>query len=219
MARDCSSESETSRRLVLDAVFRLVEREGLTAASLRKVADESGVNIGSVRHYFGSHGQLMVAAAEEVGDRMERRLNSAFAAPSGTLDIEARRRLLLTVADALLPMEDEHRGELVVLLEFVTAARISSEFQSLAKRMGADLRRVVRRALELANVKDSDLEVERFIAVIDGLAFEAVYPHGASGRAHIKDVLERHIAALIPDSTPSSSGAGRSTSEHEVSTG
>ena len=32
---------------------------------MRKVTSESGVNIGSVRYYFGSYEELMVAAAQE----------------------------------------------------------------------------------------------------------------------------------------------------------
>lgn len=59
------------RRDIVRAAFRLVVAEGVAGMSLRKVAAESGLNIGSVRHYFRGHDELLIAAAEEAGDRMD----------------------------------------------------------------------------------------------------------------------------------------------------
>jgi AcrR family transcriptional regulator len=43
-------------------VFRVVRRAGFEQASLRNVAEEAGLAIGSVRHYFDGHTDLMVFA-------------------------------------------------------------------------------------------------------------------------------------------------------------
>ncbi|WP_198587525.1 TetR/AcrR family transcriptional regulator, partial [Brevibacterium epidermidis] len=67
-------DPEERRQQVIEAAFRLVIVDGIEGVSLRKVADESGLNIGSVRHYFDGHHDLLTAAAEEAGDRMGRRL-------------------------------------------------------------------------------------------------------------------------------------------------
>ncbi len=50
--------------------------EAIEGVSLRKVAKESGLSIGSVRHYFDGHHDLLTAAAQEAGARMGRRLAS-----------------------------------------------------------------------------------------------------------------------------------------------
>ncbi|GAA0532748.1 TetR/AcrR family transcriptional regulator [Saccharopolyspora thermophila] len=184
------------RRRVIDAVFRLVVRGGVGEASLRKVADESGVNIGSVRHYFGSHEALMVAAAEEVGARMEQRLTAALRATHDASDVVGRRAFVEDVCRAVLPFSE--RDELVLLAELLTAARLRPEFRSLATRMGTDLRAVLREALRTARVADADLEAERLTALVGGLTFELVYPHGATDSARLAEVLRRHIAELIP---------------------
>ncbi|QVQ52720.1 TetR/AcrR family transcriptional regulator [Spiractinospora alimapuensis] len=191
-------DARSARERIVDAVFRLVERGGVAEASLRKVATESGINIGSVRHYFGSHEALLVAAAEEVGARMERRL-LAGAAGGDTKSMAERRALLEHVAGALLPTGPEDRGELIVLGEFVTAARIHPEFRALAARMGRDMRDVVRDALDRAQVPDLDLETERLVALIDGLTFELVNPHGArESSADPGSVIRHHVSTLLP---------------------
>lgn len=188
---------DAARQRIVEAVFRLVVRGGVGEASLRKVAEESGINIGSVRHYFGSHEALLVAAAEEVGARMERRLLAAAALPSGATAVQRRDRLEAVVR-ALLPQGLDERQELVVLVEFIVAARLRPEFRAVADRMGADMRRVLTQALEAAGVSDSRLEAERLAVVLEGITFEAVYPHGSAGAPDLVAVLRHHIGSLIP---------------------
>ncbi|MDA3644491.1 TetR family transcriptional regulator C-terminal domain-containing protein [Saccharopolyspora indica] len=194
-----SSAASSPRKRIVDAVFRLVARGGVAEASLRKVADESGINIGSVRHYFGNHEGLMVAAAEEVGARMERRLNAALPAADAELDAAGRRELVEAACHAVLPLDRSGRAELIVLVELITAARLHPEFRSLSTRMGADLRTVFREVLAVARVPDAELEAERLTALIGGLTFDLVYPHGAQDITVTSDVLRRHITALIPE--------------------
>ncbi|MER7011983.1 TetR family transcriptional regulator C-terminal domain-containing protein [Saccharopolyspora sp. NPDC000359] len=194
-----SSAASSPRERIVHAVFRLVARGGVAEASLRKVADESGINIGSVRHYFGNHEGLMVAAAEEVGSRMERRLAAALPAVDAELDAAGRRELVEAACRAVLPLDSSGRTELIVLIELITAARLHPEFRSLSTRMGADLRTVFREVLEAARVPDAALEAERLTALVGGLTFDLVYPHGPLDVVVASDVLRRHITALIPD--------------------
>jgi AcrR family transcriptional regulator len=191
--------SGSPRERVLDAVFRLVAQGGLTEASLRKVAAESGVNIGSVRHYYGTHEQLMIAAAEDVGRRMERRLNAVWPADLGESDVAARRELVESVCRAVLPTGRDDRVELVVLLELVAAARLRPEFRPLATRMGKDLRAVLVATLETVGVKQAALEAERLTALVIGLTTEFIYPHGLPDDDVVTRVLRHHIAELLPD--------------------
>jgi AcrR family transcriptional regulator len=50
------------------------ETEGLHRASLRAVADEAQLNIGSLRHYFASQQDLMRFAMQSMLDRVGSRL-------------------------------------------------------------------------------------------------------------------------------------------------
>ena len=64
------------RRDVIHAVWRLILNGGMQQATFRAIADETGLAIGSIRHYFGSHEDLIVAAAQELSDRVEGRLRA-----------------------------------------------------------------------------------------------------------------------------------------------
>ncbi|MFI9589760.1 TetR family transcriptional regulator [Nonomuraea sp. NPDC052265] len=44
---------------VAGTVFGVVRRAGFEQASLRNVAEEAGLAIGSVRHYFAGHTELI----------------------------------------------------------------------------------------------------------------------------------------------------------------
>lgn len=193
-----STGAASPRSRIVDAVFRLVARGGIVEASLRKVAEESGINIGSVRHYFGSAEGLMVAAAEEAGARMEQRLEASLPQEADDLDVAERRGLVEAVCRAVLPISDRNRTELIVLVELVTAARLRPEFRPLATRMGTDLRAVLRRTLRAVRVPDPKVEAERLTALIGGLTFEVVYPHGSDDADLMVEVLRRHIAELVP---------------------
>ena len=45
-------DPEERRRDLAEAVWRVVRRDGLERASVREVAREAGVSMGSLRHYF-----------------------------------------------------------------------------------------------------------------------------------------------------------------------
>ena len=54
------------RRFLAQAVWRVVRREGLERASVREVAREAGVSMGSLRHYFSSQSELLIFAMRMV---------------------------------------------------------------------------------------------------------------------------------------------------------
>lgn len=196
--RPATSPRDNPKQRVLEAVFRLVARGGIAESSLRKVADESGVNIGSVRHYFGSQEGLMVAAAEEVGNRMRRRLTAVLPDEISGLDLNERRALVEDVCRAVLPLTEQDHTEVTVLSELITAARLRPEFRPLARRMGADLREVLQRALRAAEAPDPESATARLASLISGISFELLYPHGGGGVDEAIDVLRGHLAEAIP---------------------
>jgi AcrR family transcriptional regulator len=51
------------------AVWTVIRRDGLQRASVRNVAREAGLSMGSLRHYFGSQSELLCFAMQLVGDR------------------------------------------------------------------------------------------------------------------------------------------------------
>jgi AcrR family transcriptional regulator len=195
------------RKVVADALFRVVYRDGLQRASLRAVADEAGLNIGSLRHYFADQQELMRFAMREmmerVGNRLLRRLDEVGGLAG--LAPQERQGLVLDLLGELLPLDEPRRAEVAVFIDFVTAARTNAAIdEELAHEAAAGTRAVVRRILlrmadtgALRPGRDIDIEAERLSSLVDGLALTAVLHPGILGPDACLNVLRTHLDDLI----------------------
>ncbi|MEF3113404.1 TetR/AcrR family transcriptional regulator [Streptomyces chrestomyceticus] len=198
-------DPEARRRLVVDALFRVVVREGLQRTSLRAVADEARLNIGSLRHYFDSQQDLMRFAMQSMLDRVERRLLEHIER-IGDLGRHPRPEQLRLAAGflaELLPLDERRRAEVTVFLDFNTAARTDPAFEDLSRRTAEGTSSLVRRVLTrlaaagtLRPGLDIGVETERLTALLDGLGLRAVlHPASLSPRTCV-DVLDAHLRDL-----------------------
>lgn len=190
-------DPEQRRQQVITAAFRLVIADGIEGMSLRKVADESGLNIGSVRHYFDGHHDLLAAAAEEAGERMGRRLAEHPVEGLRGLRGDAALDALQALVETVMPVDDARLAEAIIVVELVMASRTRPVFRAMSERMGADLFAVMRGALEAFGLRDPDLAAAQLVAVIGGLTMDAVTPHGGLSVDRVKEVLRAHLRLLL----------------------
>lgn len=190
-------DARQRRQHVVEAAFRLVVAEGLEGMSLRKVAAEAGLNIGSVRHYFDDHHDLVAAAVGEIGDRMGRRL--AGHTPEKLVGLRGERAVdaLQALVEEVLPVDDVRRAEAIVLLEFMVAARTRPVFRPVTEQMAVDLHRLVADALDALRVPDVPGETDRLTALIGGLTIDTVTPHGSLGVDRLRTTLRAHLTAVL----------------------
>ncbi len=106
---------------------------------------------------------------------------------------------LRSVCLALIPTGDLGRDELIVLQEFLAAARLNDAYRPVTTRMGGDLRSVLRSALApiVDATPEADIEVELLVALTVGLSAEHVQPHGAPPVVEPVEVVERHLRRLV----------------------
>ncbi|MER5729867.1 TetR/AcrR family transcriptional regulator [Streptomyces sp. NPDC002138] len=195
------------REQVVDALFRIAIREGLQQASLRNVADEAGLNIGSVRHYFATHQELMIFAMRSMVGRVSGRLlRHVDAAPDlRACSREERRKVVAALLEELLPLDDARRAEVTVFVEFAAAARTTPALGAPAREAAAGTRALITRVLtrldEAGDVRpglDLATETVRLWALLDGLSLDAVlHPELMSG-ADCVAALRAHLDALGP---------------------
>lgn len=183
------------RNAVVDALFRVAVRDGLQRASLRVVADEAEINIGSLRHYFASHQELMTFAMrsmlDRLGERVRARLDEVGDRPG--------RTALVELFAELLPLDGRRRGEATVFVEFVTAARTDPAFAELSHGAATGARDLVRQVLsrlDLPAGRDVRVETERLAALLDGLTLSAVLYPDICGEAECTAALEAHLRDL-----------------------
>jgi AcrR family transcriptional regulator len=171
------------------ALWRVVTREGVEHASLRRVAAEAGWSTGSLRHYFDTQADLLTFAMELVVDRVAQRV--AALDPGADRRTLAERRL-----HEVLPLDDERRAEMQVWLAFTTRALVEPRLRELRDRAHGGLRDVCRAAVDLLAAPSAADEAERLHALIDGLALHAVLDPATTTAERQLELLARHLDAL-----------------------
>ncbi|MEU9122161.1 TetR/AcrR family transcriptional regulator [Streptomyces sp. NPDC048506] len=198
-------DPDARRRAVVDALFRVVVRDGLQRTSLRAVADEAGLNIGSLRHYFASQQELMDFAMQSMLDGLTDRLlqHVERIGDLGRYPCAERLRLVTDLLAELLPLDERRGAEVTVFLDFNAAARTNPAFQDLAHQAAAGTRRLVHRVLTrldesgtLRPGRDIAIETERLTSLLDGLSLSAVRHPDILGAQMCRQVLAAHLEDL-----------------------
>ncbi|GAA4601324.1 TetR family transcriptional regulator C-terminal domain-containing protein [Actinoplanes octamycinicus] len=189
-----------------DAVHAVVAREGLEAASLRNVAEEAGLAIGSIRHYFAGHDELIIFALQELGRRVGERVwahaERLLEEPGGSR--EDRRRRTEDLLAEFLPLDSVRRDELVLWHEFAVAARTHPSLFGHADAIQQTLYGLVLRTLQgaqqaggLPAALDVELESIRLRALLDGLGMQAALFAERFPVELQRAVVRRHLDSLV----------------------
>lgn len=178
------------RRELAQAVWRVVRRDGLDRASVREVAREAGVSMGSLRHYFGSQSELMTFAMRLVIERIEERL-AVLDLPK---DPVSAARLVFA---ELLPLDEKRQAENEVWLAFTARALVDPELRGLRHEAYDLLRSACRRWVapllpEMAE-EAVEMEAERLFALLDGLAVHGAMRPGQATADRLIAVLDHHL--------------------------
>lgn len=120
-------DHDQRRREIVEALWRLASRDGLSAVSFRRVADEAGVSVRRIQYYFGSKAALLADALQMLGEGVFTRGVQAMqdAGPDAS-----PRTLLRAVIDASLPSTPERRLTTLLFFSFYVAALTDPELAS-----------------------------------------------------------------------------------------
>jgi AcrR family transcriptional regulator len=193
-------DHDTRRHEIAYAVWRIVVRDGVSAVSIRDVAAEAGLAVGSVRHVFGTKAELLEYSMALVHDRTRARITDHFS-------INDPRKFAEAVLAELMPLDDRRRMEMAVNMAVVA----ESPSHPALRRVALDAQQAVADACAavLARLQNEDLvrpevdlayETERLHALVDGLALHALTVDRKDLRPKaILSVLREHLAELEPD--------------------
>lgn len=109
----------TRREEIAEALWRVVRRDGIRAASVRTVAAEAGWSAGAVRYYFPDQDGLLSFAMDLVSRRVTERIGAIEAKGS----VPA---IVLRYLDEVLPLDAERRAEFDIWLAFMAQAQAES---------------------------------------------------------------------------------------------
>ncbi|RAM35048.1 TetR/AcrR family transcriptional regulator [Arthrobacter globiformis] len=194
------------RQEIVGAVCRIIATDGLEGASLREVADEAGLAVGSVRHYFDSSDDLLNYSFTAVSDRILTRLNKALIGLGPAAGDPDAGRAVLTLLGEFLPLDEERALDACAWLAFRNAARIrpflATEADRSHRAVAAVIGRVITRLLHADDTKGADTApqlvtaAEHLLATLDGLVMHALLQPGWMSPEMCLDVLESHLEGL-----------------------
>lgn len=156
-------EIETRER-ILEAVLRVMEREGLSRTTVRRVAEEAGVGLGLINYHFGTKDELIYEAVSGLLGERYQAIFQPYQHPE--VDPETRLRLVFREAGRLIQIESKY------LEPFLSHELLTGDFET-AQRVLPLVREIYgqdRRELELRLLAYS-LVVSMQIAAIRPRAF------------------------------------------------
>ncbi|NYI06828.1 TetR/AcrR family transcriptional regulator [Allostreptomyces psammosilenae] len=174
-------DHDQRREELVRAVWEVISRDGIEGATVRKVAEEAGVSVGGLRHYFDSQRGLLLFAAQAIARNVGARV-LAHVRRDGLAGPE-RARLML---EEFLPLDAWRRVELDVWLACLVRSRVDPSMAELRETSWVGERHVCR--LAVAYCRDArppediraplgDARLERWAArlhvYVDGLTLQA----------------------------------------------
>jgi AcrR family transcriptional regulator len=200
-------DAAARRQEVVEAVFRIIAMDGLERASLREVADEAGLAVGSVRHYFSSSEELLAHSFGVAVDRITGRLEAAREHLNRQVPGTAEHREgVLTLLGQFLPLDEERAVDACVWMAFKNAARIrpflAAEADRSHRAVAAVIGWLIMELRTPGESVDGDghqglvTEAERLLATLDGLTMHALLQPEWMTAEMCRDVLSSHLHSM-----------------------
>jgi AcrR family transcriptional regulator len=190
-------DHEQRRDELAAAVWRLAAREGLEAVTVRGVAEEAGCSTGALVHYFSDKEELLLFAFRTVADRVGRRLAASEERTSDPLEL-ARA----TLAEGL-PRDRERQEEVRVWFAFLGLALTRpalARAQRVTYRAWRDRVAEHLRSAQEAGALRADVDcatvAAALVALVDGVAVQAMFEPRRFSAAHQLELLDARLAEL-----------------------
>lgn len=220
-------DHEERRRHIAEALWRIVAKHGMEAVSLRDVAAEAGVSMGSVQHYFKTKDHMLEFALEfssvKTGDRVRARLARELAGDPPPWAV------LRACMVETLPIDEHTRtGRLVGIAYFIRALnepslrRIYLQGQPKLFNFFADMIRAAQEQGVTAPGIDPDKESMMLWCIADSLGSDILLDNSTPAEAMATaDYYLRRLFPGVPEQEwppPGSISTPESTPEPTNST-
>ncbi|MEX3621670.1 TetR/AcrR family transcriptional regulator [Viridibacillus arvi] len=189
---------EAQREKIARATWAVIRREGLENASVRNVAQEANLSVGSLRHYFSTQNDLLIYSMELIQKKSDERIEAMrlFGNGPSTDDI-------LEVLRQFLPLDTERRLEMEVWLSFSSKALVDEAIRAKCQVLLENSYQMLRTMLELLiflkEVRedlDIDVEVIRLYGLLEGMSYHCIMLPDKFTSEIINHVLHEHLQTL-----------------------
>jgi AcrR family transcriptional regulator len=167
-------DHDERRRELLEAVWRVIVRDGIEGTTIRGIAKETGWSTGVLSHYFVDKDEIIASALRLAYERIATRWDEKLAGLSGS---SALYQLVLDN----LPLDGERKLETQLLMNYWSMMIRGHELTDRPRRRGPLLidllTRYVREGQEAGEIRGDEAPediAERLLGLIDGFSLHAL---------------------------------------------
>lgn len=189
-------DHEERRQALAEAAWRVIARDGIDNATVRKIATESGFSAGTLAHYFHDKDDVLRSALERADDNIRDRIATM------PTNLEPRTALVHILRQAL-PLDEERTFELTLDVNFWARALNQPALRRLQHADHDAWRTRVLLAVEAAQTgdvfpaaSDATALTDILVAFVDGVGLQGlVYPELMSAE-RIEQLLDMQIQMM-----------------------
>lgn len=188
------ADHDERRARVAEVAADLIAERGLDGATFREIAVAAGTSTAIVSHYFADKKDLLRFTYGAAASRARRRLD---------IELAGDRGMLLGALVALLPTDKASRRDWRVWFAFwgiaVADSEMAAEQRSHVRSTRTVIARLISRMITSGDLPagvDAEEAARDLLAVVMGLAAQAVFDPHDWPASRQRAFIERHIAQL-----------------------
>lgn len=191
-------DRQARKEQLAEAVWQVILDKGVSAVSVRTVAEQAGVVVGSLRYVFPTRTELLNFSAELMVARATER---ALATPHK----EDPQEYVFDVIKQFLPLGPESKAELEVNLALVGECAAQPSLSDIRNHAHEQLREAFTQLVQLlTNTPERDdvvlTSARRLHALVDGLALHLLHAEPSESRWAL-DLVKEEIARISGDTS------------------
>jgi AcrR family transcriptional regulator len=194
-------DHDERREELLEAVWRVIARDGMEGTTIRGIAKETGWSTGVLSHYFADKDEIVTSALRLAYERIATRWDQKL---EGLAGVNALYELVLDN----LPLDDQRRLETQLLMNYWSLMIRGHDLTERPRRRGPLLidllTRFVREGQEAGEIRRDEAPddvAERLLGLIDGFSLHSLLnPERLSGARQTK-LIEQEFDRLREGAT------------------
>lgn len=189
---DCQKE------IIAKAAWRVIQKDGIENATVRKIAQEANVSLGALRHYFSSQVELLEFAMLMVSNHIEKRLANMDALLD-TISLSAAKEVLLN----FIPVDEERKLEMKVWLSMSIKALNEPSLEKIRNDTYESMHKTIFTMLQqlseahiIKEAIDLEFEAQQLQVLVDGLSFHLMICPDKITVDEVDSILANHLDGL-----------------------
>ncbi|MBL7498871.1 TetR family transcriptional regulator [Frankia sp. CNm7] len=191
-------DRDARKAQLAEAVWRIVVERGIGAVSVRTVAEQAGVVVGSLRHVFPTRAELLEFSAELAVERASARIR---ATPQADDPLEYAFRIVRH----LLPLEPDSRAELEIWIALLAESPVVPRLAAIRDEANQQVEDLCIQVVEFLTARPRDertlADGRRLHALVDGLAFHLLTQPRDADPAWATDLAREELTRLAAASS------------------